>query len=167
MAKMSPWIVLIDVLFLVVSAACSPLVNVSSEPTSTNINISMISSTSAYADNESNIQDISSTTPLTRSQIIRSTERATAPTDDLTTLQANVLVSPPTTATPATSRETIKPTFPSQSTLLIARTELVRELLQPWNTWGNIVAPIQEGPVQVDFNNQIFLVLIQTLPRWH
>ena len=162
--KMLSPIVFIDVLLLVVSAASNPLVNASSQPT-ININISMISSTSISVDNESNIENITSTTPLTRSQIIRSTEKATAPTDDSTTQQSKVLATTPTTTATATSGETMKPTYSSQSPLLIARTKLVRELLDPWNTWGNVVAPIQEGPIQVDFNSKIILVLIQTLPR--
>ena len=74
--KMLSRIVFIDVLLLIVSAASSPLVNASSEPP-ININISMTSSTSISVDNESNIQNITSTTPLTRSQTIRSTETAT------------------------------------------------------------------------------------------
>ena len=138
------------------TASSSPLDNPSLEPTTstTIIKSSIISSTSKSTKIPNDLQDASSTTVLTKSQINRSTETATAPTDDSTRMQANVQASTQTPP-PATSAATITPTLPSRSRSLIARTKLVRELLEPWNTWGNIVAPIQEGPVQVDRPNSL------------
>ena len=90
-------------------------------------------------------QDATSTTKL---PVTRSFGSANVPTRQPTTItQTNVFKNIPPTP-PATNGDEMNLQLESKTTPLLARTKLVRKLLEPL-TWGKVVAPIQDGPVKV------------------
>ena len=92
-------------------------------------------------------QDATSTTklPVTRSFGSANVPRGQPTTKTQTKVFKNI---PPTP--PATNGDQMNPKLESKTTPLLARTKLVRKLLEPL-TWGKVVAPIQDGPVKVTF----------------
>ena len=90
-------------------------------------------------------QDATSTTKL---PVTRSFGSANVPTGQPTTkTKTNILTNIPSTL-PAANGDEMNQKLESKITPLLARTKLVRKLLEPL-TWGKVVAPIQDGPVKV------------------
>ena len=90
-------------------------------------------------------QDATSTTKL---PVIKLFGSANVPRGQPTTkTQTNVLTNIPSIP-PATNGDEMNHKLESKTTPLLARTKLVRKLLEPL-TWGKVVAPIQDGPVKV------------------
>ena len=129
---------------LVVCSGSTPLNEPVYNTTNTDVNFGSFSINSSILPSSltNTEQDATSTTKL---PVTRSFGSANVPTGQpTTTTQTNVL----TNIRPAANGDKMNNKLESKTTPLLARTKLVRKLLEPL-TWGKVVAPIQDGPVKV------------------
>ena len=130
---------------LVVCSGSAPLNESIYNTTNVNFGSFSINSSILPSSLTNSKQDATSTTKLPVTRLFGS---ANVPIGQPATItQTNVLTNI-RSIPPATNWDEMNPKLENKTTPLLARTKLVRKLLEPL-TWGKVVAPIQDGPVKV------------------
>ena len=143
---MQPWAGFTNYLpvLLVVCSGSTPLNESMYNTTNVNFGSFSINSSILPSSLTNSKQDATSTTKLPVTRLFGS---ANAPIGQPTTItQTKALTNIP----PVANGDEMNLRLESKTTPLLARTKLVRKLLEPL-TWGKVVAPIQDGPVKVTF----------------